>query len=449
MARTEDAKTGKLKPGAVRGAHRRARASPTPRSRWSSSAPSGSSRSSSTTCGCPPTRSSATRTPPSRSFSPGSTPSASWARPAPVGMGRFALDKAVDYVKTRQVWGTPIGAHQGLSHPLAQCHIEVELAKLMMQKAAALYDAGDDMGAGEAANMAKYAAAEAATRSVDQAVQSSNWDPALLLRLRSSYCLPRRGHRADRRPALPGLRRPLTHVGALLDAAALQPSRSGAQPPAVAGPLPGPDAPAGWTRSSAQAGLQRCRPAEGGRLLPGHAAAAGHRRGAARRPAGADARRAVQRHGPRGDRVDARVPAVAGRRGPGGAGLQPPDERTAGHRRPPGDRRPRQGDRRHQRRGPDRGRVRRTGSRCAPPRPAEATAVLARARGRRSPPTGPARSPSPGWRPSGSCALLGEHGGAVLRGVRAPGDAGGGLHGAHQGRGRVPRRAAPGRRAAR
>jgi alkylation response protein AidB-like acyl-CoA dehydrogenase len=89
-----------------------------------------------------------------------------------VGMGRFALAKAVDYVKTRQVWKTPIGAHQGLSHPLAQNYIEVELAKLMMQKAATLYDRGDDMGAAEAANIAKYAAAEASTRAVDQAVQS-------------------------------------------------------------------------------------------------------------------------------------------------------------------------------------------------------------------------------------------------------------------------------------
>jgi len=42
----------------------------------------------------------------------------------------------------------------------------------MMQKAATLYDDGDDMGAGEAANMAKYAAAEASVRAVDQAVQS-------------------------------------------------------------------------------------------------------------------------------------------------------------------------------------------------------------------------------------------------------------------------------------
>ncbi len=89
-----------------------------------------------------------------------------------VGMGRLALTKATDYVKTRQVWKTPIGAHQGIAHPLAQNHIELELAKLMMQKAATLYDAGDDTGAAEAANMAKYAAGEASTRAVDQAVQS-------------------------------------------------------------------------------------------------------------------------------------------------------------------------------------------------------------------------------------------------------------------------------------
>lgn len=89
-----------------------------------------------------------------------------------VGMGRFAIGKAVDYAKTRKVWGTPIGAHQGLSHPLAQNHIEVELAKLMMQKAATLYDSGDDAGAAEAANMAKYAAGEATARAVDQAVQA-------------------------------------------------------------------------------------------------------------------------------------------------------------------------------------------------------------------------------------------------------------------------------------
>jgi alkylation response protein AidB-like acyl-CoA dehydrogenase len=89
-----------------------------------------------------------------------------------IGIGRHALDKAVAYVKEREVWGRPIGSHQGLAHPLAQCKIELELARLMMQKAAALYDEGDDAGAGEAANMAKYAAGEAAVRATDQAVQS-------------------------------------------------------------------------------------------------------------------------------------------------------------------------------------------------------------------------------------------------------------------------------------
>ncbi|MFG2293991.1 acyl-CoA dehydrogenase family protein [Streptomyces sp. NPDC048603] len=89
-----------------------------------------------------------------------------------IGMGRYALAKAVDYAKTRQVWKEPIGAHQAIAHPLAQAHIELELARLMMQKAAHLYDSGDDLAAGEAANMAKYAAGEACVRAVDQAVHT-------------------------------------------------------------------------------------------------------------------------------------------------------------------------------------------------------------------------------------------------------------------------------------
>jgi alkylation response protein AidB-like acyl-CoA dehydrogenase len=88
-----------------------------------------------------------------------------------VGSARYALNRAVGYARERTVWSVPIGAHQGLAHPLAQVKIELELARLMMQKAATLYDAGDDMGAGEAANMAKYAAAEASVRTVDQAIQ--------------------------------------------------------------------------------------------------------------------------------------------------------------------------------------------------------------------------------------------------------------------------------------
>jgi alkylation response protein AidB-like acyl-CoA dehydrogenase len=86
------------------------------------------------------------------------------------GTGRRALALASAYARERVVWNQPIGAHQGISHPLAQAKIELELARLMTQKAAALYDAGAP--AGEAANMAKYAAAEAAIKCVDQAIQT-------------------------------------------------------------------------------------------------------------------------------------------------------------------------------------------------------------------------------------------------------------------------------------
>jgi alkylation response protein AidB-like acyl-CoA dehydrogenase len=86
------------------------------------------------------------------------------------GTGLYALERACAYARERQVWGVPIGAHQGLAHPLAKARIDLELARLMTQKAAWLYDAGQD--AGEAANMAKYAAAEAAIAAVDQAIQT-------------------------------------------------------------------------------------------------------------------------------------------------------------------------------------------------------------------------------------------------------------------------------------
>ncbi|MFD0393812.1 acyl-CoA dehydrogenase family protein [Streptomyces nogalater] len=68
--------------------------------------------------------------------------------------------------------GRPHRRPPGHRPPLAQAHIDLELARLMMQKAALLYDSGDDIGAGEAANMAKYAAGEACVRAVDQAVHT-------------------------------------------------------------------------------------------------------------------------------------------------------------------------------------------------------------------------------------------------------------------------------------
>ena len=87
-----------------------------------------------------------------------------------VGIGRYALGKAARYANEREVWGAPIGSHQGVSHPLAKAKIEVELAALMTAKAAWLHDRGEP--AGEAANMAKYAAAEAAIAAIDAAIQT-------------------------------------------------------------------------------------------------------------------------------------------------------------------------------------------------------------------------------------------------------------------------------------
>ena len=85
------------------------------------------------------------------------------------GAALNALEQASRYANERAVWGKPIGAHQGVAHPLAEAKIEVELARLMTMKAAWLFDQGKD--AGEAANMAKFAAGEAATRAVDTAIQ--------------------------------------------------------------------------------------------------------------------------------------------------------------------------------------------------------------------------------------------------------------------------------------
>ncbi|GAB3852861.1 acyl-CoA dehydrogenase [Nocardioides maradonensis] len=88
------------------------------------------------------------------------------------GQARYALEKAVEYAKTRQVWKDVIGTHQAIAHPLAKVKIELEQARLLMQKAAALYDAGDDFTAGEYANMAKYAGGEIACNALDVAVQT-------------------------------------------------------------------------------------------------------------------------------------------------------------------------------------------------------------------------------------------------------------------------------------
>jgi alkylation response protein AidB-like acyl-CoA dehydrogenase len=87
-----------------------------------------------------------------------------------VGIARYVLATAARYATERQVWSAPIGTHQGVAHPLARAKIETELAGLMIRKACWQHDHGEP--AGEASNMAKYAAAEASIAAVDAAMQT-------------------------------------------------------------------------------------------------------------------------------------------------------------------------------------------------------------------------------------------------------------------------------------
>jgi alkylation response protein AidB-like acyl-CoA dehydrogenase len=87
-----------------------------------------------------------------------------------VGIARHVLETASRYSVDRQIWSAPMGALQGVSHPLAKAKIETELAALMTRQAAWQHDHGQP--AGEASNMAKYAAAEAALAACDAAIQT-------------------------------------------------------------------------------------------------------------------------------------------------------------------------------------------------------------------------------------------------------------------------------------
>ena len=64
----------------------------------------------------------------------------------------------------------PIGANQAISHPLAHAHAQLRAAWMMALYAGRRYDAG--LECGEAANTAKYLAAEASFYAADRAVQT-------------------------------------------------------------------------------------------------------------------------------------------------------------------------------------------------------------------------------------------------------------------------------------
>lgn len=91
---------------------------------------------------------------------------AAWA----LGIGDFALDKAVDYARERAPFGKPIGAYQGVAHPLAAAKAKLDSVRLMMYTACANFDKGDPSG--YLANAAKYLSSIYATEACDAAVQT-------------------------------------------------------------------------------------------------------------------------------------------------------------------------------------------------------------------------------------------------------------------------------------
>lgn len=86
-----------------------------------------------------------------------------------VGLARRALEEAVAYAKERRQHGKVIAGHQLIAAMLAEMATQVDAARLLVHRAAQLFDAG--LGAEMEAAMAKYFACEAAVTVARQAVQ--------------------------------------------------------------------------------------------------------------------------------------------------------------------------------------------------------------------------------------------------------------------------------------
>ena len=87
-----------------------------------------------------------------------------------IGDGKFFIDRASAYAKEREVFGRPIGQNQGIQFPIARAHVQVTAAGLMVDKSAAMFDAGEPCGT--EANMAKMLASEASWYAADMCVQT-------------------------------------------------------------------------------------------------------------------------------------------------------------------------------------------------------------------------------------------------------------------------------------
>jgi alkylation response protein AidB-like acyl-CoA dehydrogenase len=86
-----------------------------------------------------------------------------------VGLAQAALDASIPYAQTREQFGRPIGAFQGVAFMVADMATEIEAARALVWKAAWLKDQGRDYGL--TAAEAKLFASEVSARATNAAVQ--------------------------------------------------------------------------------------------------------------------------------------------------------------------------------------------------------------------------------------------------------------------------------------
>jgi alkylation response protein AidB-like acyl-CoA dehydrogenase len=86
-----------------------------------------------------------------------------------IGLGRAALEIAAKYALEREQFGKPIAHNQGVSFKIAEMVTELEAARLLVLKAAALKDAGRPFTM--AAAQAKLKGSVAGVRACDHAIQ--------------------------------------------------------------------------------------------------------------------------------------------------------------------------------------------------------------------------------------------------------------------------------------
>lgn len=86
-----------------------------------------------------------------------------------VGIGQAGFDEALAYAKSRVQFGQPIGRHQAIQFTLADMHVRLEAARVLLYRAAQMKDRGERFT--KEAAMAKLFASEAAMWITTKAVQ--------------------------------------------------------------------------------------------------------------------------------------------------------------------------------------------------------------------------------------------------------------------------------------